>query len=50
MEDSHIIELYWKRNESAIKESQMKYGGYCRTVAAQILHLAGGDEGGGDDT
>ena len=28
MEDLHIIELFWQRNESAIKESQTKYGGY----------------------
>ena len=38
MEDLHIIELYWQRNESAIKESQMKYGGYCSTIANNILH------------
>ena len=40
MEDLAIIELYWKRNESAIKESQMKYGGYCSTIADNILHSA----------
>ena len=40
MEDLHIIELYWQRNESAIKESQMKYGGYCSTIANNILHSA----------
>jgi len=38
MEDLHIIELYWQRNESAIKESQTKYGGYCSTIANNILH------------
>ena len=40
MEDSHIIELYWRREEQAIKESQMKYGGYCSTIADNILHSA----------
>lgn len=40
MEDLHIIELYWQRNESAIKESQTKYGGYCSTIANNILHSA----------
>ena len=40
MEDSHIIELYWQREEQAIKESQMKYGGYCSTIADNILHSA----------
>ncbi len=40
MEDLHIIELYWQRNESAIKESQTKYDGYCSTIANNILHSA----------
>ena len=40
MEDLHIIELYWQRNKSAIKESQTKYGGYCSTIANNILHSA----------
>ena len=40
MEDLHIIELYWQRDESAIKESQTKYGGYCSTIANNILHSA----------
>lgn len=40
MEDLHIIELYWQRDESAIKERQTKYGGYCSTIANIILHSA----------
>lgn len=40
MEDLHIIELYWQRDESAIRESQTKYGGYCSTIANNILHSA----------
>ncbi|MBQ4651063.1 MAG: sigma-70 family RNA polymerase sigma factor [Firmicutes bacterium] len=37
MEDEKIIELYWQRNETAIQESQVKYGGLCSSVAANIL-------------
>ena len=37
MEDSKIVELYWKRDESAVAESSKKYGGYCRTIAYNIL-------------
>ena len=37
MEDEKIIELYWQRSEAAIQESQAKYGGLCRSVAANIL-------------
>ncbi len=38
MEDSRIIELYWLRDESAVAESERKYGSYCRTLAENILH------------
>lgn len=38
MEDEHIIELYWKRSESAITESRTKYGRYCGSIADNILH------------
>lgn len=37
VEDNKIIELYWKRNEAAIDESNKKYGNYCRTIAYNIL-------------
>jgi len=37
MEDSRIIELYWKRSENAITETEKKYGAYCSTVAYNIL-------------
>ncbi len=40
MEDSGIIELYWKRDESAISESDTKYGPYCSTIARNIIHSA----------
>ena len=38
MDDRLIIELYWARSEKAIAETDRKYGGYCRTVAGNILH------------
>ena len=38
MDDNRIIELYWSRNENAIKETNLKYGNYCFTVADNILH------------
>ena len=38
MEDEKIIALYWNRNENAIKETKLKYGSYCHTIAHNILH------------
>lgn len=38
MDDRKIIELYWQRNEDAIKESRAKYGSYCYTIAYNILN------------
>ncbi len=37
MEDSQIIELYWQRSEDAIRETDEKYGRYCRTISFHIL-------------
>lgn len=37
MEDNKIVELYWERSESAIKETQKKYGNYCQSIAMNIL-------------
>lgn len=37
MEDREIVNLYWKRNTSAIKETDTKYGGYCKAIAKNIL-------------
>lgn len=33
MEDAQIIDLYWRRDESAITETARKYGALCRSVA-----------------
>lgn len=38
MEDRQIVELYFARSESAIAETETKYGRYCRYIAERILH------------
>ena len=37
MEDRDIVNLYWQRNEEAIRETASKYGGYCKSIAKNIL-------------
>lgn len=37
MDDGQIIELYWERKESAVQETNNKYGSYCLKIANQIL-------------
>ena len=37
MEDQKIIDLYWQRSEQAIAETDAKYGGYCFSIAYNIL-------------
>ncbi|MBQ8388651.1 MAG: sigma-70 family RNA polymerase sigma factor [Clostridia bacterium] len=37
MEDKEIVDLYWERSESAIAETEKKYGRYCHYIAYQIL-------------
>lgn len=37
MEDSRIIDLFWKRDETAITETEAVYGRYCRKIAFNIL-------------
>lgn len=44
MDDLQIVELYWARSESAIEESQKKYGRYCHSIARNILHDEGDSE------
>ena len=38
MRDEEILDLYWKRNEQAIAETQKSYGNYCYSIAFHILH------------
>lgn len=37
MEDIAIIDLYWLRSEEAIRETAVKYGAYCRSIARGLL-------------
>ena len=37
MEDLEIVELYWNRDEAALKETADKYGNYCYSIAFNIL-------------
>lgn len=37
MEDHKIIELYWTRDETAIRETSSKYGRLCSYIAGNIL-------------
>lgn len=38
MQDEKIVELYWQRDESAIKETQSKYNAYLYKIAYNILN------------
>ena len=40
MTDEQIIELYWQRNEQAIKETDVKYKKFLLSVANNIVHDA----------
>ena len=37
MEDNEIVELYFKRSDKAISETDKKYGAYCSHIAYNIL-------------
>ncbi len=37
MTDERIVELYWNRDENAVKETQSKYGRYLTKIAYNIL-------------
>lgn len=37
MEDSKIVHLYFARSEQAILETDAKYGGYCYSIAYNVL-------------
>ena len=38
MEDNQIIELYFARDEQAIRHTADKYGAYCMAVSMNVLH------------
>lgn len=50
MDDDKIVDLYWKRNEKAIKETEYKYGRYCYQIAYNILFNKGDAEESVNDT
>ncbi len=37
MEDYQIVDLYWKRSESAISETEQKYGKMLRSISFSLL-------------
>ncbi len=37
MDDAQIVQLYWDRNEQAIRATADKYGNYCTSIAMNIL-------------
>ena len=39
MEDAQIVSLYWARSEDAIRETDAKYGAFCRAVALGLLSV-----------
>ena len=40
MNDQELIDLYWARNEQAIRETGVKYGRLCASIARNILKNA----------
>ena len=40
MKDHEIVELYWKRDETAITETANQYGNYCHAISYYILNNA----------
>ena len=38
MDDKEIVALYWERSETAIAETEKKYGRYCHYIARNILY------------
>lgn len=40
LDDARIVDLYWQRSEDAVPQTVIKYGGYCRTIAWNILQNA----------
>ncbi len=37
MDDKSIVDLYWQRSEKALSETAAKYGGYCYSIAWNVL-------------
>ena len=39
MNDMEIIEMYFRRDENAIRQTEIKYGVFCRSLAYNILQF-----------
>ena len=39
MDDKQIIELYFERNEQAVRETEKKYGRFCHCIAMNVLGI-----------
>ena len=39
MSDEQIVELYWQRDEQAIKETDIKYKSFLLSVAINIVQI-----------
>ena len=39
MEDEKIIRLFWERDEEALKQTNLKYGSFCYSIAQNILKI-----------
>ena len=39
MKDNEIVTLFWNRDEEAIKQTDVKYGMYCHSIAFNILSI-----------
>lgn len=37
MDDSEIVALYWARSEQALRETDRKFGSFCRAIARRIV-------------
>ena len=37
MTDEQIVDLFWARSENAIRETELKYGRLCRSLAGNIV-------------
>ena len=40
MQDEMIVDLYWKRDESAISETERKYGRYLSKIAYNMVFVS----------
>lgn len=44
MKDKEIVQLYWDRDEQAVRATSKKYGAYCQKIAMNILNDYGDAE------